>query len=119
MLRLYANENLETPVVERLIAAGHDVILAVHEGAGREDEAVIRSAAASGRIIVTHDKDYGRLIFREDARGLRGVILIRLTVRNVENLADEVLRRVEQLGNGVWDHFVVMSDVGTRRSPLP
>ncbi len=56
MARLYANENFPFPVVEELRRLGHNVLTTVDAGnAGKAlpDEAVLATAVAERRILIT------------------------------------------------------------------
>jgi hypothetical protein len=57
--RLYANENFPLPVVEELRRLGHDVLTIQETGqAGQalSDEAVLASAYAQGRTLLTFNR---------------------------------------------------------------
>ena len=58
---------------DTLISWGHDVLSAVEIDPALDDETLLAIANAERRIMLTEDKDFGKLIF---ARGLphRGVI---------------------------------------------
>lgn len=64
--------------VDALRAAGHDVIWARTDMAGSSDAAVLSRAQVEGRILLTHDKDFGDLAFRANLPATCGIILIRL-----------------------------------------
>jgi hypothetical protein len=60
---LYADENFPLPAVEALRQLGHDVLTAAGAGqAGRgiPDEAVLASAHALGRAVLTHNRKHFR-----------------------------------------------------------
>lgn len=53
-------------------AHGKDVVTAVHAGlGGRPDEEVLRLAANQGRVVLTHDIDFVRLVVYERSRERR------------------------------------------------
>jgi predicted nuclease of predicted toxin-antitoxin system len=72
-----ADENIDREIVERLRADGHDVLWVAELDRGLDDEAVLAMASKDGRALVTADKDFGELVFRQ-GRASAGVILIRL-----------------------------------------
>jgi predicted nuclease of predicted toxin-antitoxin system len=76
-VKLVADEGVDRPVVERLRQDGHDVLYVAELQASLPDEEVLRQADARGAVLVTTDKDFGDLVFRQ---GLvhTGVILLRL-----------------------------------------
>lgn len=67
-----------TPLaVQRLEAAGHDAIHASGAGlAAASDQEILEAASKEGRIVVTADLDYPRLLALRFARG-PGLILFR------------------------------------------
>ncbi len=65
MARLYADEDVPRPVVERLRALGHDVLTALEDGQANQsvqDSGVLARATSLGRTVLTHNrKDFKRL----------------------------------------------------------
>ena len=58
-------------------AEGHDVLYAAETDPGQEDAIWLHQAEQSERLIVTADKDFGELIFR-DCLNSHGVVLMRM-----------------------------------------
>jgi predicted nuclease of predicted toxin-antitoxin system len=59
---LLTDENIHPGVVAALVSAGKDVRTVYEEGlAGSSDAEIIRHAFQRGRVIVTHDNDFGML----------------------------------------------------------
>lgn len=90
-MKLFADENVARAIVMRLRDLGHDVILASEIRPGAPDADWLGRAEVEGRMILTSDKDFGELIFR-DRLSSHGVILLRLEAMP---LADR-LPRLEQ-----------------------
>src|SRR5438105_15702585 len=78
MMRLLADENFPRFAVDELRAAGHDVLWVRTDSPGAEDEVILGWAQAESRIVVTFDKDFGKLAFRFGLPATCGVILFRL-----------------------------------------
>ena len=76
-MRLFADENMARAIVVRLRALGHDVLYASELDPGAADSEWLTKAEADGRIILTADKDFGDLVFR-DRMTSHGVVLFRL-----------------------------------------
>lgn len=76
-MHLFADESTPRVIVQWLRDAGHDVTWATELQPGETDEAWLNLAEAEGRLIVTADKDFGDLVFR-DGRNTHGVLLLRL-----------------------------------------
>lgn len=62
-----ADESVDGPIVESLRINGHHVIYVAELDPGLDDEEVFRGANDSGAILVTADKDLGRLCFDKSA----------------------------------------------------
>jgi predicted nuclease of predicted toxin-antitoxin system len=62
----------------------HDVISVYDEIRGADDRKVIEKAYEQNRILITNDKDFGELIFREK-KPHKGVILLRLEDERAAN----------------------------------
>lgn len=76
-LPLLADENIHPGVVAALRARGLDVTSVVESGlCGAEDVAVLRCARADGRVVVTHDADFGTLAVRV-GEPIVGIIYLR------------------------------------------
>ncbi|MGH7389044.1 MAG: DUF5615 family PIN-like protein [Candidatus Rokuibacteriota bacterium] len=76
-MNLVANEGVDRPVVERLRHDGHDVVYVAELSPSITDEEVLQQANERRAVLLTADKDFGELVFRQ---GLvhSGVILLRL-----------------------------------------
>ena len=103
-----------------LRAAGHDAIHAVDLGLARSsDNEVLAAARREGRIVITADLDYPRLIALQQA-DRPGVILFRggaYSDREMLALLDRVLARASTLD---LEHSIVVVDrTRIRRRALP
>ncbi|HUI12231.1 MAG TPA: DUF5615 family PIN-like protein [Xanthobacteraceae bacterium] len=63
--------------VLRLREIGHDVIYAAEITPAIIDAELMTRASAEGRLLLTEDKDFGDLVFRQ-RRAIPGVILLRI-----------------------------------------
>jgi len=114
-LPLFADENIDQEVVAELRNRGHDVLTARESGlAGASDREILEAARSSGRVVMTHDADFGALAIR-DGEPLLGVVYLRPghiaspvivgmfdTLRDViVDLRDPFIIVVERRGNEV------------------
>jgi predicted nuclease of predicted toxin-antitoxin system len=103
-------------VAQYLRDAGHDVIAVAEVTPQAIDLDILAWAVREDRILVTNDKDFGDLVFR-DKRPHRGIILFRLQDQRLENrvrvMADVLARYVDQLVG----HFVVATEDDVRVRP--
>jgi predicted nuclease of predicted toxin-antitoxin system len=76
-MKFFADENVARSIIQWLRQAGHDVLSAAEASPGEVDAVWLRQAEESARVIVTSDKDFGELIFR-DRLNSHGIVLIRM-----------------------------------------
>ena len=77
-MRFLADENFPRPAILALRQRGFDVTWVVEEGAGASDGNVLAWCIRENRTLLTLDKDFGELVFRDRAAAHCGVILFRL-----------------------------------------
>jgi predicted nuclease of predicted toxin-antitoxin system len=74
---LLADENIHPDVVRELSRQGKDVRSVVASGlTGRPDAEILRHAHAEGRVVLTHDSDFGTIIYRS-GQPFTGIIYLR------------------------------------------
>jgi predicted nuclease of predicted toxin-antitoxin system len=116
-LRFLANENIPLLVVKSLAAEGFDIVSATTVCQGAPDWKVLDLATREGRIVLTFDKDYGYLVFREKRPSPAGVLLLRFPPRSVEYIHERLARILS--GNlPLTGHFTVASERRIRTIPL-
>ncbi len=75
--RLLTDENIHPEVVRFLEEQGHAVLDVKRDGlVGSSDLELVRRALAEERVIVTHDRDFGRLVFAS-GEPIWGVLYLR------------------------------------------
>jgi predicted nuclease of predicted toxin-antitoxin system len=79
MTRFLADENFPGATVARIRKAGHDTEWIRTSAPGSDDKSILAKAAADRRILLTFDKDFGELAFRDrKSFGVMGIVLFRL-----------------------------------------
>lgn len=76
-MNLLADEGVDRPIVEQLRQDGHSVLYIAEMSPGIADDVILAQANDMNALLLTLDKDFGELVFRQ---GLvyAGVVLIRL-----------------------------------------
>jgi ferrochelatase len=97
--------------VRALRAAGFDTLAIVEISPRAADRTVIEIAVHEDRIVLTEDKDFGRLVYAERADSA-GVILIRIPANLRNELPVRVLQLVNERGQTLAESFTV---IGPRR----
>ena len=77
-MKLFADANIESALVERLRTAGHDVASAKELDRSADDDVLLAKAREESRVFLTNDLHFGELAVR---RGLLncGVVILRLS----------------------------------------
>lgn len=91
-MNLLADEDVDGPVVERLRQDGHVVLYIAEMEPGIADEEILRKANAKMSLLITADKDFGEMVFRQNLLSTGGVVLIRLAGLSPEGKAAVVSR---------------------------
>lgn len=76
-MKCVADENVDSAIVTALRSVGHDVWYVAEEARGILDDEVLQKAADENALLLTSDKDFGDLVFRQ-GKADSGVLLIRL-----------------------------------------
>jgi predicted nuclease of predicted toxin-antitoxin system len=118
LLRFLADESCDFAVVRTLRADGYDVHAVSEVMPRADDRAVIEQASREQRILLTEDKDFGRLVFASHADSA-GVILIRFPGNARQTLAQAIRRVVQEQGERLLGTFVVLQPGYTRISRQP
>ena len=78
--KFLADVNVEKEIVDYLLENGHDVKWVPDYNCEMLDEDLIKFANAEKRILITNDKDFGELVFRQKKLSV-GVVLIRVKMQ--------------------------------------
>ena len=116
-MRLLADENLSGRMVGVLRDRGHDVTWVRLDAPGSVDERVLARAASEERVLVTADKDFGELAFRERLPAGSGVILLRL--RGSAEARTAALVAAVEAREDWTGQFAVVTNNRIRVTPLP
>jgi predicted nuclease of predicted toxin-antitoxin system len=117
-MRFLADENVSRLVIERLRAAGFDVISIGETKSGAPDRDVLDAADVEGCILITEDRDFGELVIRQRLK-VRGVLLLELDRLSNAAEADRVDGVVSTYGERLSGNFVVIEPGRIRVRPLP
>jgi predicted nuclease of predicted toxin-antitoxin system len=116
-VRSLADENVEAAVADALREGGHDVLCVGDATPGASDLEVFDLASAEDRVILTNDKDFGELAYRE-ARVAAGILLLRLGCASGAEKADRLASLMASVTERLRGRFVVVTDRGIRFRPL-
>ncbi len=103
--RLLADENIPRTVIIVLRKRGYDVVSVWELRPGMSDEEVVELAIKELRIIITFDKDFGRIALLKP--GVPGVILLRIPPLNPPYIAERMLLVLEKIENP-YDKLIIV-----------
>lgn len=107
-MNFVADESVDGPIVARLRADGHIVLYVAEHVAGLSDEEVLTLANTERSILLTADKDFGELVFRQK-RIATGVILLRFAGEIPQRKADLVSKTLRDRSQELLGTFTVIS----------
>ena len=116
-MNLLADEGVERQIVERLRRDGHTILYIAEMEPGIQDDVVLDRANQLTALLVTTDKDFGELVFRERRLSSGGVVLIRLAGLSAERKAETVSKAFEERGAEFTQAFTVISPGRIRIRP--
>lgn len=117
-MNLFCDESIDRQIVDRLRRDGHSILYVAELSPGITDDQVLAQANALQAPLLTADKDFGELVFRQ-GRASSGVILIRLEGIAPDGKAAIVSEAIAKHSFEVAGSFTVISPglVRIRRSP--
>ena len=118
MAKFLADENVPGEVVDAARQAGFDLAWITELSPGATDDAVLGFSLAEGRVLVTFDKDFGEMAFRQGKNATCGVVLFRPRLRTPGHVVPFALAVLAQQIN--WQgHFCVAQEGKLHVVPLP
>jgi len=115
-MNFVADESVDQPIVTRLREEGHTVLAVVEMQPSISDEAVLGMANEQGMVLLTSDKDFGELVFR-DRRYAFGIVLIRLSGLTAVAKAEVVASTVKVHASELAHAFTAISSDRVRIRP--
>jgi predicted nuclease of predicted toxin-antitoxin system len=116
-VRWLADENIQRPLVHELRGAGHDVIYAAEFAPQTEDVSLADMAIADGRILLTEDKDFGEIAFK-DRHDVPGIVLLRFADPSWEPKWRRLLELIAAEADALCRRFTVLEETRVRTHPL-
>ena len=107
-MNLVCDEAVDEPILARLRADGHDVTYVRELSPAISDDEVLGLANARTAPLVTSDKDFGELVYRQ-RRVSHGVVLLRLAGLSNAAKADVVSSAMAAHGGELDGAFTVIS----------
>jgi predicted nuclease of predicted toxin-antitoxin system len=103
-----ADESVDRQIVERLRHDGHLVRYVAEMEPGISDDIVLASANQEAALLLTADKDFGEMVFRQRLH-THGIVLIRLAGLSPSRKAEVVASAVNQHATELPHAFAVIA----------
>jgi predicted nuclease of predicted toxin-antitoxin system len=94
-VKFLADESLDRQIVDRLRQEGHAVKYVAELEPGISDDIVLKMANEEESLLLTADKDFGELVFRQH-RLTTGTVLIRLAGLSPDKKAEVVASAIKE-----------------------
>ena len=107
-MNLVADEGVDGPIVYRLREEGHSVIWIAEVARGSADDTVLDLANTRRALLLTSDKDFGELVYRQRLV-TAGVVLLRLAGLSSEHKAEIVATVLRQRERELSRAFTVIA----------
>jgi predicted nuclease of predicted toxin-antitoxin system len=112
-MNLLADESVDKPIVDRLRQDGHAVTYMAELLPGATDDVVLQQANSQNALLLTADKDFGELVFRQ-RRVHSGVVLIRMPGLSTTLKTDLVAATIRSRAAEIPGAFTVISPAMVR-----
>ena len=96
-------------VADWLKGRGFEVYSVYSENKGADDEWILEKSFKENYIVITNDKDFGELVYR-NGQGHRGVIFLRLKKETNENKISTINKVISRFGDELRTKFIVASE---------
>lgn len=112
-MRFIVDECTGPAVASWLKDSGHEVFSVYDEARGMSDNDIIRKAHKEEWILITNDKDFGEMVYR-DRRLHRGVILLRLEDERSASKIKALSRLLASYSDRISETFLVVTEQRVR-----
>src|SRR5215471_4180158 len=93
-----ADESCDALIVRTLRSISHNVEYIAEEAPGIKDEDILKRALEDKRILITEDRDFCELVFR-DNKPTFGIVLVRIPAQNRLQKAQRIIELVNKYGD--------------------
>ncbi len=116
-MRFLADVNIERPVVDELERMGHNVSWVADLDRYLDDMSIFEIARKERPILLTNDKDFGEIVFRQKLLPT-GIVLFRVKGQDVTKKIRLVKKLLAAHSDKIAKHFVVVAEEKVRFIPL-
>lgn len=112
-MKFVADESVDYQIVSRLREDGHEVVYIAETQSGASDDSVLTQANLQKVVLLTSDKDFGDLVFRQHLIS-SGIVLLRISGLSQERKAAIVAAAIRKHGPALPGGFTVLTPTTIR-----
>ncbi|MFN0013245.1 MAG: DUF5615 family PIN-like protein [Saprospiraceae bacterium] len=116
-MKFAVDEGVDSRIVSFLRTTGHDVLYYAEVEQSTSDIEILKKAEAEGRVLITRDKDFGELAFR-DRMPFCGILLLRLEKLPSRLRVATTITFLENNQTHLPGNFIVMKPNAARIRPI-
>jgi predicted nuclease of predicted toxin-antitoxin system len=116
-MKILADVNIEKPIVDYTVGIGFDVKWIPDYNCMLPDDNLLTMANTESRVLMTNDKDFGELVFRQN-KITTGIILVRMKGASSEKKVKAIKKLFKNYPSKIYNHFVVVAENKMRFVPL-
>ena len=117
-MRWLVDECVHGSLVTELRGAGHDVLYAAESLQKTADLNLAEIAQSTGRLVITEDRDFGQIVFQAK-KSVPGIVYLRIGLRDRAQRWPKLKLLIEQFGERLYGHYVVIDGRQVRVRLLP
>ena len=117
-MKFVADESIDRQIVEHLRQDGHFISYVAEMEPGISDDFVLNLANQQHALLLTSDKDFGEMVFRQ-GRFTHGIVLVRIAGLSQKRKADIVASAMKRHSSEFRQTFAVITpnSIRIRRNP--
>ena len=112
-MRFLVDECTGSKVAQWLRDENYEVFSVFDESRGMMDNEILAKAFSENWILITNDKDFGEMVFRE-RRNHHGVVFMRLEDERAANKIEVLRKLLEGYAEKLPEEFVVVTETKVR-----
>lgn len=116
-MRWLIDECVDAAVVAHLREFGHDAVYMSDVAPRSVDVEVMNRAYRENRLLLTEDKGFGDLVFRQ-VKPVPGIVLLRIDSSRRSRKATRLLAAIDRFGDTLFGRYTVIEDARFRSRPL-
>ena len=112
-MKFIADECVDLQIIEHLRKKGYEVLYILEINPGVSDDELLSLASKESAVLITLDKDFGELVFRQNIL-TSGIILLRLSGLDSEDKAVITSEAIEKYQKEIKNNFMVITSDNIR-----